>query len=571
MDGSAAADRTLSAQTSGSAPYAGETITVSRQDHIQLVCEAQYWKSRHQYALRRIEQLEIGHRRELHRQSERAAQREEALLRDVEHARGRIRDLEQRLFGRKSERRWTVEDNFSAPRERLQARGQRRGVRGHGRRSVDALGICEEIVELATPCCPACGKTLEDFPGTEDSEVLEIEVKAYRRLIRRKRYRPECACGTLPGIVTAPAPARLIERGKFGISVWVDALLDKFLYGRASYRWMQAMADRGLPVSAGSLSGGLQAIAPLFEPLYQALLPRLRAEPHWHADETRWEVFVDKEGKAGHRWYLWVFQSRSVMYYVLDASRSSAVPASVLEGVASGLISCDRHSAYKKYARLHPGMVLSFCWAHQRRDFLNLANDHPPLKEWALGWVEQIGELFDLYERRCGEEAHSAAYRVQDRALRTVLRRLARKRRLALKDVALAAPAVKVLDSMHRHWRGLTEFAKHRTVPPDNNAAERALRLAVVGRKNFYGSGSEWSGELATMMFSLLMTMKRWQINPRTWLSEYLHACAAAGNRAPADLRDYLPWTMDEARLAHLRRAPCENAPILHRPGADTS
>lgn len=73
------------------------------------------------------------------------------------------------------------------------------------------------------------------------------------------------------------------------------------------------------------------------------------------------------------------------------------------------------------------------------------------------------------------------------------------------------------------------------------------------------------------MMFSLLMTMKRWQINPRTWLSEYLHACAAAGNRAPADLRDYLPWTMDEARLAHLRRAPCENAPILHRPGADTS
>ena len=259
------------------------------------------------------------------------------------------------------------------------------------------------------------------------------------------------------------------------------------------------------------------------------------------------------------------------MYYVLDASRSSAVPTTVFEGVAGGLISCDRHSAYKKYARLHPGMVLSFCWAHQRRDFLNLANDHAPLKEWALGWVEQIGELFDLYERRCGVEAHSAAYRVQDRALRAVLRRLARNRTLALKDPALAAPAVKVLDSMRRHWRGLTEFAKHSTVPPDNNAAERALRPAVVGRKNFYGSGSEWSGQLAAMMFSVLMTMQRWQINPRTWLSEYLHACAAAGNRAPADLSDYLPWTMDAARLAQLRRTPCENAPILHPRCADTS
>ena len=142
----------------------------------------------------------------------------------------------------------------------------------------------EEILPLASPSCPACGEGLQKFPGTEDSEVLEIEVKAYRRVIRRQRYRPACSCGKLAGIVTAAPPGRLIERGKFGISVWVDALLDKFLYGRASTRWIQAMADRGLEISAGSLSGGLQAIAPLFAPLYQALLPRLREEPHWHAD-----------------------------------------------------------------------------------------------------------------------------------------------------------------------------------------------------------------------------------------------------------------------------------------------
>ena len=86
-------------------------------------------------------------------------------------------------------------------------------------------------------------------------------------------------------------------------------------------------------------------------------------------------------------------------------------------------------------------------------------------------------------------------------------------------------------------------------------------RSVVVGRKNFYGSGSEWSGQLAAMMFSLLATMKSWQINPRTWLTDYLNACAAAGNRAPADLRPYLPWSMEAARLAQMRRAPCQNTP----------
>jgi len=70
-------------------------------------------------------------------------------------------------------------------------------------------------------------------------------MKAYRRVIRRRRYRPVLQLRTAACIVTAAAPARLIERGKFGISVWVEALLDKFLYGRASTRWLQAMTDQG--------------------------------------------------------------------------------------------------------------------------------------------------------------------------------------------------------------------------------------------------------------------------------------------------------------------------------------
>ena len=117
-----------------------------------------------------------------------------------------------------------------------------------------------EVVELDCPRRPQCGLSLGEFPGTEDSQVLEIEVKAYRRVIRRRRYRAMCDCGCVAGIVTAPPPARLIERGKFGISVWTSVLLDKFLYGRPSHRLLQDLADHGLNMSPGTLAGGLQTL-----------------------------------------------------------------------------------------------------------------------------------------------------------------------------------------------------------------------------------------------------------------------------------------------------------------------
>jgi transposase len=113
--------------------------------------------------------------------------------------------------------------------------------------------------------------------------------------------------------------------------------------------------------------------------------------------------------------------------------------------------------------------------------------------------------------------------------------------------------AVNVLQSMENHWAGLTVFVDNPDVPMDNNKAERSARIAVVGRKNFYGSGSQWSGELAATMYGLLMTVQLWGINPRTWLSAYLNACAENGNQPPADLTPFLPWTMNESQMAAMK------------------
>ena len=546
-------------------PFATVYVTLTRQEHIGLVWEANNWKSAHHRATLRLQWAEREHRQAL----EQAALRVAALRGELEHAHAKIRDLQQRMFGRKSERSKGRSEAQAQGLASSTHRGHQRGAPGHGRTMQSQLPARVEFVELDCPTCPQCGLGLSEFPGTEDSQVLEIEVKAYRRVIRRRRYRSICNCGCVPGIVTAPPPSRLIERGKFGVSVWISVLLDKFLYGRASQRLLQDLADHGLNMSPGTLVGGLQMLAPLFEPLAQAVVGKLRSEAHWHADETRWAVFVDVQGKVGHRWYLWVFHSSSVVHYVLDQSRSADVVEGALADVQSGCISCDRYSAYKKFARLHPGVVLAFCWSHQRRDFLELATAYPDLLPWALAWVHAIGQLYHSNGLRLQAQPGSVERAAHQVDLQQAVQRMAQERDDALADPLLAEPAAKVLRSMTVHWSGLTVFVEQPWVPMDNNTAERDMRGPVVGRKNFYGSGSEWSGQLAATMYSLLMTLKLWKINARTWLSAYLQACADNGNRAPAQINSFLPWAMDQARLAAMRAGAPGAYP--HAEGFDSS
>ena len=541
-------------------PFAREWVTLTKQEHTRLVWEANYWRSAHQCAIARHQEIEARHQLEI----EQAATREAALRSELEAAQAKVRDLQKRLFGRKSEHSPHDDNAQTLDKKTSRPRGQQPGAPGHGRTMQEHLPAHHETIGIDSPQCPDCGLDYADFPGTEDSETLEIEVKAHRRVTHRKRYRKTCQCKDVPGIITAPPPARLIPKGKYGISVWVHLLLSKFLYGQPTHRLLQDLSDLGLTLSAGTLTGGLQAIAPLFKPLEAALLTKLRSESHWHADETRWMVFDEIEGKSGHRWYLWVFQSKSVIHYVLDPSRSADVPIDELEKALGGIVSCDRYSAYKKFARLYPQFILAFCWAHQRRDFLELAVSHPDLSAWAFGWVDKIGELYHLNNSRLKTLPGTVEFAECDQLLRQAVEQMAGARAAALKEPSLKEPAVKVLQSMENHWSGLTVFVDHPDVPMDNNTGERTVRTAVVGRKNYYGSGSRWSGELTAMMFSLLMTVKLWDINPRTWLSAWLHACAANGNQAPNDLSAFLPWKMNEERLTTMKSATA--APDHTRP-----
>ena len=539
-------------------PFAQVFVMISKQDHIKLRSDCSYWKALHHRAVLRMRRMEIQH----HSALQECRAREAQLLLELENERAKNRDLRQRLYGRKSEKHSKTEQSQTGQTKSSKSRGQQPGSVGHGRSKQGELEVREETIDLDSPNCPCCGLKFADFPGVEESDVLEIEVKAYRRVIQRKRYRKTCQCDSVPGIITAPAPARLIARGKYGISIWVTLLLSKFLYCQPTNRLLQDMSDLGLHLTPGTIAGGMQALSPLFVPLEQALLTKLRSETHWHADETRWMVFVQVEGKVGHRWYLWVFHSASVIHYVLDPSRAATVPDEELSAAIGGIINCDRYSAYKKFVRLHPNFILAYCWAHERRDFLELANAHPELSTWAMAWVDKIGQLYHANNLRLATQENGVegqailttdAFNQHDQLVRQVVAEMTLQRRSEMANPALAEEALKVLESMENHWLGLTVFVDHPEVPMDNNCVERILRTSVVGRKNFYGSYSEWSGHFAALMFSLLQTMRLWRVNPRTWLNAYLHACAANNNHPPTDLSPFLPWCMDAQQLALMR------------------
>jgi transposase len=345
----------------------------------------------------------------------------------------------------------------------------------------------------------------------------------------------------------------VIPKGLLETSAIAHLVVNKFLHGQPINRQLHELAlCCGVRFAPGTLCGVQDTVGALLRPLYDATLLHVREADHWHADETRWLHFAD-ETKT--RWWLWVFASADTVACVLDPSRARAVPRRVFgldaEGDAArratGILSCDR---WKSYQGLD-GLACAYCWAHVRRDFLDLGRGYPiTLGAWADAWVTHIGTLYHLTGQRHDTEPGTDAFRQADQTLRDHVEAIRRTRDTERADPSLLRAARDALDSLARHWDGLTLFLDHPYVPLDNNEAERLLRTAVVGRKNFYGSGSVSSGHLAECAYTVLLTVARAGLNPLTYLRAYLDACAHNSGAAPADSDRFLPWTASAADLA---------------------
>src|SRR5215475_15680800 len=494
-------------------PFSQQTVVLTKQAYIELKWEANYWRAQHGQLV----------------------EREAALKREVKTLQATIRDLQQRLYGTKSEKASGADGTALPKADSPKKRGQQPGSQGHGRRDRCALPVVAEVHDLseAATRCPTCGVAFVAFPGTETSDIIEVAVQARIRRIQRQRYRKGCACPQGAGSITAPPAPRLIPKSPFGVSVWTQVLLDKYLYGRPTHRFCEALHQHGLSLAQGTLTDGLHKMVALFEPLMPLLRERQMGEKLFHGDETRWQVFEEIAGKTGYRWYLWVMQSASVVFYRMAPGRGADVPkahfAKLHKDLVDVVLVCDRYSAYKCLAKDSDVLILAFCWAHVRRDFLRAARSWPELERWMFAWVDDIGALYRLNQARLEVwddtlplEQQPLAFGACHNELKSHLSQMQARCQTSLQEPDLPLAQDKVLSSLDNHWDGLTIFVERPEVAMDNNTAERALRNPVVGRKNYYGSGRVWSAQLAAMMFSVLQTILLWGLNPHHWLRAYL-------------------------------------------------
>jgi transposase len=458
--------------------------------------------------------------------------------------------LRHQIFGDKSERGACspAAANPASPDPTAPKPGKKPGTPGYGRKrdNADPKPIEHDLDDAAKFC--RCGGEFEltDLPGVESYETHYDEHIEVRKHIRRKCIRHCKKCGKRADVKTAKAPDKLIPKGKYSVEFWRFLLEEKFWLQRPLNRTREKLKWLGATVRLGTITNGLQLLHKrrIFEVIYEYIVDRSQLAELRHMDDTGWKVFAQTEEKHSPRWCMWVSVTSDVTVFILDPRRSNEVIAEHLQGVSEGIIVCDRHSSFKRFAKNNPGFIIAFCWIHQRRDFINLQIGHPQHYAWADTWLARIDALIAQNKVRVAALQQPDQFKAEDAILRKMVDEMSKAIDAGLADSALSQEQLAELESLKAHWSGLTVFVDRPHVPMSNNEAERALRDAVLGRKSYYGSRSLWSGYLASWLFTIYATLEQNGIDPHRWMGEYLHACAKNNGLPPPDkeLQHFLPW-----------------------------
>jgi transposase len=435
------------------------------------------------------------------------------------------------------------------------ARGQQRGGRGHGRRDYSHLETEEVVHDVAEGlrCCADCGLAFE-FLGAETSDQVDWRVQLIRIVHRRLRYRRRCDCPGTRTVTALPAP-NPVPKGLFTAGFLARLLYSKYVLGMPVHRIVRLLAAEGLEVSEGTLTGALHNMAALLEPLREAIVARNAAAVHVHADETTWRVYERPDGKDGYRWWLWVFLADDTVVFTMDPTRSASVldthfgidraEQKLPEGRRL-VLSTDFYVAYQSLARVE-GVDPLWCWAHIRRYFIRAGDAHVQLRYWRDQWIVRIADLYTAHRALAAAEAGTAEHGQAGADFDTAITVMDTARQEQQAIYSLHPAARKVLATLDREWDGLIRHRDFPDIDLDNNAAERALRNPVIGRKNYYGSHAQWAAYLAATVWTITATAERNHREPLTYLNDYLQACALAGGKPPEGqaLQRFLPWLPD--------------------------
>ncbi len=422
---------------------------------------------------------------ELGQQLETATTTLSQLERENKQLKAELKELKQAPFQSHRRRKAKAASADSASQTASpKKRGRPKGHKGSGRPKPERVDYSEFMT--AGDTCPDCNHSFTGNGTQRERTVEDIELLRPTVVVRyviERRWCPQCQTYKENPVTTALPAHRL------GLNLMLFVVYQKVALGLSYGKIKKELAIYfDLQVSRATLVNIVDEVAQIFGPAYARLIKLMRQQKVLHLDETSWRV----DGKLH---WLWIFVNDLVSLYVLSHSRGSKVPKALLGPDFEGVVVSDFFSAYSPL-----DVEKAKCWAHLLRDSHALTKGQPPPASERLEFHHQLHQLFldmglALEQAEADPEAREEIYQ----EMRIKLQNFAKQDWTDAGCLRLAARILKHLDA-------LVLWLRNPAVAPDNNAAERGLRPAVVTRKTSFGSRSKRGAQAFARLLSLIHT-----------------------------------------------------------------
>lgn len=396
-------------------------------------------------------------------------------------------------------------------------RGGQPGHKGHFRDLVPPEDVKETI-----PCYPVCplGAEFQLRPDPTRHQVFELpEIKP--DVYEYQIYRGFCTrCGEFhTGKLPAGVPTGMLGPRALGL----QGLLASHYH--LSKEKIQALFGEifGLKVSTGALSENENLLSEALKPVYEEACAALSQQPVVNMDETGSRQGNSDGNNPQHKKaWAWVAVCAHLTVFRLSLSRGQAVVKSLLGESFTGIIGCDRWSAYNVVApqqRAH-------CWSHLFREFQRMAQ--------RPGESGEIGQALFANGQAVFKARHEGTLPERLPPLRQKMKDLLERGAsysFAKKDTTPRAKTARTCRSLLKVEEAYWTFAHTQGVEPTNNAAERAIRPWVVWRKVCYGTQSERGSRLMERVFTVVATCRQQGRNLLKTLAQAIEAHLGLGSR----------------------------------------
>ncbi|WP_284945148.1 IS66 family transposase [Acidisoma cladoniae] len=304
----------------------------------------------------------------------------------------------------------------------------------------------------------------------------------------------------------------------------------------------------GVELDRSTLADWIGQALFLLAPLAEAIGRHVRAGVAVHADDTTVPVLSPGLGKTrtGRLWVAvrderpWGSDVPPAAFYRYSADRKG-VHVEALLGSYRGFLHADGYSGFTRFYKPTTALgdaplVEVACWSHARRCFYDV--HHQTGSPIALEALHRIAALFAVEGHIRGKPPDQRAFARREHAepLLEHLKQFLEKELLRISGKSSLAEAIRYTLS---RWKALTRYVTDGRLEISNNAAERAMKPPVLGRKNYLFCGSDAGGQRAACMYTIVETAKMNGINPQTYLTNIIGRIA---DHPIHRIYELLPW-----------------------------